>query len=369
MNENTFVDGTFQKIVAAALFSLVIFTSESEAETATYEVIFDASWSRATHPYEFPGNPHFSGLIGGTHNDSISFWNTGGIATDGIESMAETGGTLQLQREVEAAIDAGNAESVVRGPGIGRSPNAVSQRFEISEAYSLVTLVSMIAPSPDWFVGTSGLDLRPDGEWLGQVVYDLLPYDAGTDSGLNYTSSDQDTSPAEVISQLTDLPFDQPTPLGTFTFRRVLDSDFNQNGAYDAEDIDQLSMAIRDGSTDGVYDVNKDGMVSSDDRLAWLENAAIGPGDSNFDGSFDSGDLVSVFQAGEYEDLIVGNSGWQAGDFNGDGESDSGDLVLALQLGGYEGGELNAVPEPAAASLLVISLLMFVPLCRSRGRQ
>ncbi|MCA9215413.1 MAG: tandem-95 repeat protein, partial [Planctomycetales bacterium] len=43
-------------------------------------------------------------------------------------------------------------------------------------------------------------------------------------------------------------------------------------------------------------------------------------GDSNYDGVFDSGDLVLVMQAGEYEDGIPNNSTWEEGDWNGDGD-------------------------------------------------
>ena len=56
---------------------------------------------------------------------------------------------------------------------------------------------------------------------------------------------------------------------------------------------------------------------------------------ANTDRRFDSVDLVSVFQAGEYEDDEANNSTWETGDWNGDGEFDSADLVLAFQVGRY----------------------------------
>lgn len=60
------------------------------------------------------------------------------------------------------------------------------------------------------------------------------------------------------------------------------------------------------------------------------------PGDANRDGSFDSSDLIQVFQAGEYEDTISNNSDWSEGDWNGDGDFDSEDLVSAFASGCYE---------------------------------
>ena len=60
------------------------------------------------------------------------------------------------------------------------------------------------------------------------------------------------------------------------------------------------------------------------------------PGDANRDGLFNSSDLVQVFQRGEYEDQIEGNSTWEDGDWNGDGDFTTADLVLAFQSGGYQ---------------------------------
>lgn len=59
------------------------------------------------------------------------------------------------------------------------------------------------------------------------------------------------------------------------------------------------------------------------------------PGDANLNGIFNSEDFVIVFQAGEYEDGIAGNSGWAEGDWNCDGDFSSSDMVLAFVNGGY----------------------------------
>jgi hypothetical protein len=58
-------------------------------------------------------------------------------------------------------------------------------------------------------------------------------------------------------------------------------------------------------------------------------------GDSNRDGVFNSSDLVLVFAAGQYEDAIRGNSGWEQGDWNGDGDFTTSDIVLAMSTGNY----------------------------------
>lgn len=45
----------------------------------------------------------------------------------------------------------------------------------------------MFGPSPDWCVGISQVNLcLPDCSWVTERTFDLLPFDAGTDSGPQY---------------------------------------------------------------------------------------------------------------------------------------------------------------------------------------
>ena len=187
----------------------------------SYDVVFESTWSAATHPTSFPANAHFSGLIGATHGPGASFWSVGSLASDGIKEMAELGSKSPLDSEVQAAIQAGLAVGLLSGGGVGVSPGSVSLTFDVSADFPLVTLVSMIAPSPDWFVGVSALPLFEEGAWVDRVVVDLLAYDAGTDSGTAYTSPNQPTQPKVDITQITASPFNLATPVGTFTFTRL----------------------------------------------------------------------------------------------------------------------------------------------------
>jgi len=81
----------------------------------------------------------------------------------------------------------------------------------------------MIAPSPDWFVGVSGLSLIENGKWVDNKVVTLFLYDAGTDSGPSYASPDQPTSPRQPITKFTTFPAlvnGTVVPFGAFTFSR-----------------------------------------------------------------------------------------------------------------------------------------------------
>ena len=194
---------------------------------ARYRVTFQATWSAETHPTNFPANPHFSGLVGATHNENNRIWQRGKLASDGIELMAETGGKSQLLAEIDALIEAGTAHAALSGGGLSTSPASVSLEFDIVSSHPFVTLVSMLAPSPDWFVGVSNLSLlSEDGTWKEREEVMLRLYDAGTDDGTTFTAANADSDPAQPISRLSsesgDTDFtDGNSEVGTFLFEKL----------------------------------------------------------------------------------------------------------------------------------------------------
>lgn len=220
---------SFRASFIAAL-TLIVFASSATAATVRYNLTVNNSWSVATHP-NFPALGHFSFLGGATHKAGTSFWSVGSLATPGIKRMAETGAIDQLQPEVQAAIDANLAGSflgyeqwfcpaAVSHPNCG--PNTVS--FEIDEANPLVTLASMLGPTPDWFIGVDSLELFQGGMWLDNVVIELFPFDGGTLTGNEFRLFTGDPNdPQQPISRITDDTGQiiGGGSLGTFTFTRV----------------------------------------------------------------------------------------------------------------------------------------------------
>ena len=199
-------------------------TPTPAATTARYRVTFETAWSLETHPTDFPSNPHFSPLIGATHSARVGFWQLEATASDGIEAMAELGRVSPLDTEMEAAVAQGTARQVLRGSGIGLVPGMASIEFDIDREQPLVTLVSMIAPSHDWFVGVHDLNLIEGGDWVAEKVVTLFPYDAGTDNGATYESPDLDAQPREAIRRIQERPLTNGgtvAPFGSFTFRRL----------------------------------------------------------------------------------------------------------------------------------------------------
>lgn len=193
--------------------------------SALYRVTFNATWSQASHPHpngaaSFPGNAHFSPLIGATHNTDVQFWAPGELASPGIEQMAETGGTSKLREEISAA--GSDALDLLQGGGAQSPGDAFVQRFQADLDHPLVTLVAMIAPSPDWFVGVHGLSLLDEqGAWRETITVTLIPYDAGSDDGVDYRSADVEPATHQMIANMQGVAPFSSEPIGTFTFERI----------------------------------------------------------------------------------------------------------------------------------------------------
>ncbi len=207
------------RFVAAALLVSSAAAAPQDGSRATYTATFDLTWSSATHPGNFPGGAHMSPPIGATHAADFHFWQPGGLATPGMESMAESGSTNSLTNEINAAISAGNAGTRLRIGGFN-VPAVRTLTLDVTKEFSAVTLVTMVAPSPDWFVGCDAVPLLQNGVWVDSVSVPLVIWDAGTDSGTNFTSGNQDTNPQEPIQLETDQFANGGPALGTLTFTR-----------------------------------------------------------------------------------------------------------------------------------------------------
>ena len=193
------------------LLFLVLFSAHTNGQSeATYSVTFTSNWTQAAHPHpsgNLPGNAHWSKLVGATHNNDVVFVEMGGLATQGVENIAEMGSNAVFFSEVNSAIAANFANAIIDGDDL---PSAEGQividEIVTTEDYPLLTLLSMIAPSPDWMIAINSISLRNGSDWIDEINIDLYPYDAGTDSGVDYTSPDLETDPQESISSLQGVP-------------------------------------------------------------------------------------------------------------------------------------------------------------------
>lgn len=262
---------------AAGLGGLAV----AQDQVVLYRVDFVSTWSASTHPTDFPFDPHFSGLVGGSHDATAEIWRPGGIATQGVEDVAERGNRTRITNEVQALVDSGQAHQVILGGNIALSPGSTTRFFEVSDRHPLVSLISMIAPSPDWIVGVHDLPMLENGTWVAGVSVELDPYDAGTDSGPTYASPNADVTPHEPIRNLADEhPFLSGGPLGTmtFTFVRTLGCPADLAAPFGELNIDDVLAfvnAFAAGSPVAEL-TGPAGELDIDDVLAFLDAFAAG---------------------------------------------------------------------------------------------
>lgn len=169
-------------------------------ETANYTITFNASWSAETHTDFYVSNAHFSPFVAFSHNSEPEghVFEIGGTASQGIEEMAETGETGLLEVELQSRVTSGYILAWIKGR-VFDSPGSDQAILDFTQSHSQFIFVSMIAPSPDWFVAVEA-NLFDGEEWSDEMVLEVVSFDAGTDSGSNLTSADVDTKPQEPVS-------------------------------------------------------------------------------------------------------------------------------------------------------------------------
>ena len=251
--------------------------AQGNAQSATYRVTFTGKFTddALASGVSVPSGEHFTTLIGTVHNGSVTFWSDGGTASAGIESMAEVGGTSALKSEINAASS--NALAVIEQSIAFGGTATATVDITLTTDHPLVTLTSMIAPSPDWFVGVSGLSLRnaADDGWQPSLTVDLFPWDAGTEDGTEFSLSNSATSPQGTIASIkgTGKFSNEPIATLTFTLQSVntapsftsmasFQADENQTAAAtvaaeDPDSVDGVSYAITGGADSLKFDIGE----------------------------------------------------------------------------------------------------------------
>ena len=187
------------------------------ASSAVFRVTFTGAWTSSVTPGGLPSGAHFSRLIGGVHNSNVTFVEGGETASAGVESMAELGGTAGLQAEVIAAMN--DALAALIGSGNISTTGTQSLTASLTSEHPRVTLLTMVAPSPDWFVGVSGLLLiNSEGRWLRSHDVALYPWDAGTEDGGEFSLSNDATVPPGVITSIRGTGKFSTEPIASLSF-------------------------------------------------------------------------------------------------------------------------------------------------------
>ena len=136
-----------------------------------------------------------------------------------------------MNKEIDEQINLKRAINKFEGADISNVGTDVVKTVEVTTDYPLVSAISMIAPSPDWFLGVRDYNLcdTTTGKWLEKRERSLPLYDSGTDSAVNFIHTGTPTNPPVKIFLITKIPEDSMKnetllPFGTFTFEKTSES-------------------------------------------------------------------------------------------------------------------------------------------------
>ncbi|KAA1244819.1 spondin domain-containing protein, partial [Aquimarina sp. RZ0] len=247
------------------IFLFIAGVSVYGQSTATYDIVFTSNWE-AHGP--LPGSSaHFTELVGATHNSNITFFELGGIATPGVEEVAETGADRTFSNEVNRAISAGNASQYIKGPNLffnGSLRTITIKDVSVDTNHPLISLISMIAPSPDWIAAVNSISLLgTNNEWIQNLTMDIFPYDAGTEEGTGYSLNNPPTNPKEPISSIRGMYTFNNQKIGTIVFTRTDTPEPVDGGTITGG---PFTFTVGDGIADNVSGVTLDGNIGENSQ-------------------------------------------------------------------------------------------------------
>ncbi len=329
-------------VILAALAAAGLSALPAAAQTITYQVTFEGNWTLASTPGGVVGGAHFTTLIGGVHGSGVSFWEAGEQASAGVEGVAELGSTGTFRNEVSASP---HTLSVIQQGVSGGGTGSATFNVDLTRTHPLVTLLSMIGPSPDWFVGVSGVSLLDaSDEWRPSLVVDLSPYDAGTEDGEEFSLSNPATNPQGVITNISGTGKFSTVRMARLTFTRLttppprpsVSLSASPNPVAEGQSVTvtaQLSEGLADGVT--IPLVLTAGTAEADD-FGSLASIAIGGGQTSGTGTISTADDAD----GDHETFTVA----------------LGDLPLEVQAGSPASVGVTIRDDDAASLPPTVSL-------------
>lgn len=213
------------------ILSFAFFSCKKEDVTApsfseaTYTITVTGKWS--SPDFAVPGGAHFTTFVGMIHNSNAWLWKDGTKASPGTELLAEVGNGTTMLTEIDSMITARNASSLILFVAPATITGSRMASIYCNSNYAQVSFASMLGPTPDWFVGVSGISLYNKNNWVADTIVNLYAYDAGTEDGDMFGYNNPATMPQQNIhillaSQATVLANGNPVlvPIGIARFTK-----------------------------------------------------------------------------------------------------------------------------------------------------
>ncbi|KAI0563382.1 Spondin [Gracilaria domingensis] len=199
--------------LAFLFLSLAVAQASPRQRMCTGEADYVVNFTNLLTPERFgdaipEGGLVYSPLAGASHSNRISLLTVRSLASPQVEQIAETGDNGRFVALAEGLVGKG-VKNVSAAMGPTMPGNYTALKFTVDCEHPFITVVSMIAPSPDWLVQISNINLVRRGSFIKRRSGRLIAYDAGTDDGGDFTnpadaSLDMPTEPQLNIAPLVE---------------------------------------------------------------------------------------------------------------------------------------------------------------------
>lgn len=173
----------------------------------------------------------FSPLAGVTHSNRLSFFTVRGFANKPVEILAETGVNTRYIRFAKRLRSQGRGVLSIVDAGAPTMPGkSTSLIVRVDCKHSFLTVLGMIAPSPDWIVQINNRNMfdTKTNKFIRSDRGTLIAYDTGVDDGREFTppldlSLDLPTKPQMNIAPLVEDETDrfEGRIVGRYSIRKI----------------------------------------------------------------------------------------------------------------------------------------------------
>ncbi len=187
---------------------------EEDLNKVKYRLTFTSLWNEKDHLGQ-PVTAHFSPIVLTVHDQRHTLFSVGELTGRSLEEVAEHGNPTQINKDILIDQNLGKVLSFIntKDQFISTQSTQVIE-FEVSLEHSMVSFVTMVAPSPDWIVGLDGFSLYDGTKFIDNTAsIDLYAYNAGTeegDFGGNFSLNNNPTQSPTPIQRLTGEGFNKP---------------------------------------------------------------------------------------------------------------------------------------------------------------
>lgn len=125
---------------------------------AVYKVTLEGHWSREIFPKHFPEvrpPAQFSQSFGVSHSTNFTLFKVDTIASPGLKEFCETTKTAEWENQKNSKM----VFDEFSIPKLSNPMDKIDSRLFVQSNNSLISLVTKIIPSPDWFIGIESLEV------------------------------------------------------------------------------------------------------------------------------------------------------------------------------------------------------------------